>query len=96
MDAILHIYYKNNDVILNTKQIKTCYNILWLNTVSNALQASLPYYVVYFFSFPLNKINVVYDIIVHMHENSFYVCVGGNHFELEGQTKVISLEKYET
>ena len=28
MDAILHIYYKNNDVILDTKQIKACYNIL--------------------------------------------------------------------
>ena len=48
MDAILHIHYKNNDVILDTKQIKACYNILWLNTVSNALQPYLPYYVVYF------------------------------------------------
>ena len=47
MDAILHIYYKNNDVILNTKQIKACYNILWLNTVLNALQLYEPYYVVY-------------------------------------------------
>ena len=28
MDAILHIYYKNNDVILDNKQIKACYNIL--------------------------------------------------------------------
>ena len=36
---------------------------------------------------------VVYDIIVHMHKNSFYVCVGGNHFELEGQTKVILIKK---
>ena len=26
MDAILHIYYKNNDVILNTKKITACYN----------------------------------------------------------------------
>ena len=26
MDAILHIYYKHNDVILNTKKIKACYN----------------------------------------------------------------------
>ena len=26
----------------------------------------------------------------------FYVCVGGNHFELEGQTKVMLIEKYET
>ena len=33
MDAILHY-----DVTLTTKQIKPCYNILWLNTVSNALQ----------------------------------------------------------
>ena len=41
------IYYKNNDVILNTKQIKARYNILWLNTVSNALQPYLPYYVVF-------------------------------------------------
>ena len=31
-----------------------------------------------------------------MHENSLYVCVGGNHFELEGQTKVILIEKHET
>ena len=53
MDAILHIYYKNNDVILNTKQFKACYmpNILWLNTVLNALQPYLPYYVVYFLVF---------------------------------------------
>ena len=94
MDAILHIYHKNNDVILNTKQIKTCYNILWLNTISNTLQPYLPYYVVYFLVF--HKTNVVYDIIVHMHENSFYVCVGGNHFEFEGQTKVISIEKHES
>ena len=42
------------------------------------------------------KTNVVYDIIVHMHKNSFYVCVGGNHFKLEGQTKVILIEKHET
>ena len=48
MDAILHIYYKNNDVILNTKQNKACYNILWLNTVSSALQPYLTHYVVYF------------------------------------------------
>ena len=26
MDAILHIYYENNDVILNTEQFKACYN----------------------------------------------------------------------
>ena len=48
MDAISHIYYKNNDVVLDTKQIKACYNILWLNIVSNALQPCLPYYVDYF------------------------------------------------
>ena len=35
-----------------------------------------------FFSF---KTNVVYDIIVHVHKNSFYLYVGGNHFELESQ-----------
>ena len=29
MDAILHINYENNNVILNTKQIKACQNILW-------------------------------------------------------------------
>ena len=68
MDGILHIYYKNNDVILDTKQIKACYNILWLNTVSNALQPYLPYYVVYYLVF---KTNVVYDSIVHMLKNSF-------------------------
>ena len=51
MDAILHIYYTHNDVVLNTKQIKACYNIMWLNTVSNALQPYLPYYVVYFLVF---------------------------------------------
>ena len=51
MDAISHIYYKNNDVILNTKQIKACYIILWLNTVSHALQPYLPYYVVHFLVF---------------------------------------------
>ena len=51
MDAILHIYHKNNDVILNTKQNKACYNILWLNTVSLTLQPYLPYYVVYFLVF---------------------------------------------
>ena len=37
-----------------------------------------------FFSFPLK--NVVYDItefIVHVHKNSFSLCVGGNHSELE-------------
>ena len=51
MDAILHIYYYNNDVILNTKHIKACLNILCLNTVSNALQTNLPYYVVYFWVF---------------------------------------------
>ena len=32
MDAILHIYYKNNDVILNTKQIKACYGLTQLIT----------------------------------------------------------------
>ena len=48
MDAILHIYYKNNDVNLNTKQIIACYNIPWLRTVSYALQPYLSYYVVYF------------------------------------------------
>ena len=31
-----------------------------------------------------------------MHKNSFYVCVGGNRLELEGQTKVILIEKHET
>ena len=31
-----------------------------------------------------------------MHKNSFQVCVGSNHFELEGQTKVIVIEKHET
>ena len=31
------------------------------------------------------KQNVVYDIIVHMHTNRFYLGVGGNHFECEGQ-----------
>ena len=41
------------------------------------------YYVVHFLVFPLK--NVVYDIIVHVHKNSFYLCLGGNHFELEGQ-----------
>ena len=51
MEVILHIYHKNNDVILNTKQIKACYNILWLNTVPNALQPYLLYYVVYFLVF---------------------------------------------
>ena len=51
MDAILHIYYKNIDVILNTKQIKACYNILWINTVSNALQPYLRNNVVYIFDF---------------------------------------------
>ena len=25
------------------------------------------------------------DILVHMHKNRFYLCVGGNHFEFEGQ-----------
>ena len=49
MDAILHIYYYNYVVILYTKHIKACYNILWSNTVSNALQPNLPYYVVYFY-----------------------------------------------
>ena len=39
---------------------------------------------------------VVYDIIVHMHKNSFYVWVGGDHFELEGQTKFILIKKHET
>ena len=38
----------------------------------------------------------VYAIIVHVHKNSFYVCVGGNHFEFEGQTKVIFIGKHET
>ena len=28
MDATLHIYYKNNDVILNTKQIKPEYTVI--------------------------------------------------------------------
>ena len=31
-----------------------------------------------------------------MQKKSFYVCFGGNHFELEGQTKVILIEKHET
>ena len=31
-----------------------------------------------------------------MQKNGFYVCVGGNHIELEGQTKVILIEKNET
>ena len=48
MDAILHIYFKNIDVIFNTKQNKACYNILWLITVSSALQPYLTHYVVYF------------------------------------------------
>ena len=51
MDAILQIYFKNNDAILNTKQVKAFYNILWLNTVSNALQPYLPHYVSYFLVF---------------------------------------------
>ena len=56
MDAIFYIYYKNNDVILNTKQIKACYNILWLNTVSNALACNLICRTTYsIFSFPINK-----------------------------------------
>ena len=28
-----------------------------------------------------------------MRKNSFFVCVGGNHFKIEGQTKVILIEK---
>ena len=28
---------------------------------------------------------IVYDTIVHVHENSFYLCVGGKYFELKGQ-----------
>ena len=47
-----------------------------------------------FLNFPLT--HVVCDIVVHIHKNSFYVCVGGNHFVLESQTKVILLEKHET
>ena len=30
-----------------------------------------------------------------MHKNSFYVCVGGKHIELGGQTKVILIEKHD-
>ena len=56
-------------------------------TVSNDLKPNLPYYVVHFLDFHLT--NVVYDIIVHMHKNRFYLCVGGKHFEFEGQIKVI-------
>ena len=55
MDAILHIYYKNNDVISNTKQIKVCYNnytvieysIEYIATLSSVLRSlffSLCYY----------------------------------------------------
>ena len=32
-----------------------------------------------------HKTNVVYDIVVHVHKNRFYLCIAGNHFELEGQ-----------
>ena len=31
-----------------------------------------------------------------MHKNGFQVRVGSNHFELEGQTKVILIEKHKT
>ena len=31
-----------------------------------------------------------------MHKNRFYLCVDGDHFEFEGQIKVILIEKHET
>ena len=56
---------------------------------SKALQPNLPYYVVYFLVFHLT--NVSYDITVHVHKNSFYLCVGGNYFELESNIHVSHL-----
>ena len=35
-------------------------------------------------------------IIVHVHEKHFYLSVGGNRFEFEGQLKVILIEKHQT
>ena len=40
-----------------------------------------------FFGFPINKL--VFYIIVQMHKERFYLCVGGNHSEFVGQIKVI-------
>ena len=55
-------YIFTNDVILNAKQIKACYNILWLNTVSNALQPYQPYYVVYFLVFHYSRTTRLYIV----------------------------------
>ena len=39
---------------------------------------------------------MLFMILVHVIKKHFYLSVGGNHFDFEGQIKVIFIEKHET